>query len=299
MVKEGALLRTREDELIEGLTNNFIGGFCEGIKHLKVHQKGDQWLDNEDGLLWHFTRFSVLKQMLAGRQIWLSDLAFGNDANEVAYGLSRTIAAVERVSAHWDHRSNAKAVRLIAERAVRRWAQYHVYAFCLSEHRDTAQHWNAYGGGLNTQPPLDDPHIAIGFDAQELFYPLEITVMETPIYVFNVLFGDDAADLLVHYWANKTRKALAEADRLITPLSAERLYDACQRTLAIACALVKNDGWRDEHEYRLLFVSDTFGENHKEAPQRPGGDRAQYVPLVWKPKKSPIRAIMPHPLFEY
>src|SRR6266851_1012220 len=202
-----ASLQVTESELIEHLLHSFLGGFCEGVKHLQVHEKGDQWLDNEDGLLWHFTRFSVLKQMLVGRQLWLSDLAFGNDANEIAYGLSRSIAVVERVSAHWDQRSHATTVRLIAQRAVRRWAQYHVYAFCLSEHRDTAQHWNAYGGGLNTQPTLDDPHVAIGFEAQELFYPLEITAMEMPIYVFNVLCGDEAADLLVLYWANKTRKA--------------------------------------------------------------------------------------------
>jgi hypothetical protein len=84
------------------------------------------------------------------------------------------------VTAHWGHRVHAETVRRIAERAIRRWEQYHVYAFCLSEHRDTAQHWNIYVG-LNIQPTADDPHVAIGFDAQELFYPQVVTAKETPI----------------------------------------------------------------------------------------------------------------------
>lgn len=292
--KRNASQQLTEVELLDALRDNFLDGFREGVKYVKLHLKGD-WLDNDDDLLWHFTRLSVLKRMLAGRQLWLSDLAFSNDANEIAYGLSRAIGTIERATAHWDHRVHAETVRRIAERAVRRWERYHVYAFCLSEHRDTAQHWNMYGGGLNIQPTADDPHVAIGFDAQELFYPQVVTAKETPIYVFNVLCGDDAADLVLQYWANKTRKALEEADKLLIPLSARRLYDACERTLAISCALVKNDGWRDEHEYRLLFVTETFGEVYERAPHKPGG-QGRYVPFIWKPNSSPIRAIMPHPL---
>lgn len=168
--------REVDKEALESLRNSYLDGLCEHIKYVKLHYKG-YWLDNDDGLLWHFTHFSVLQRMLAGRQVWLSDLVFSNDTNELVYGLSRCVAVVEKVSRTWNQHASAEAVHRIASRAVRRWTTFHVYGFCLSEHRDTAQHWNAYGGGLHTVPKAQDPYVAIGFDAQALFQPLEITAV--------------------------------------------------------------------------------------------------------------------------
>ena len=65
--------------------------------------------------------------------------------------------------------------------------------------------------------------------------------------------------------------------------------------LAFVCALVKNEGWRDEHEYRLLFVPENFGDEYSDALPRPD-HRGSYIPFRWTADKSPIRAIMPHPL---
>jgi hypothetical protein len=136
-------LRESEKEAIELVRNRYLDDLCEDIKYVKLHYKG-YWLDNDDGYLWHFTRFSVLRQMLAGRQLWLSDLAFSNDVNELAYGLSRAVARTKAVSKHWDRRTHADAVCRIADQSVRRWARFHVYGFCF---------WNIatpYSTGMHT-----------------------------------------------------------------------------------------------------------------------------------------------------
>lgn len=84
-----------EDDVIEKLYWDFTGDLCKRLKSVKLCHKGD--LDGDDeNLLWHFTRLSVLKSMLDNTQLWLTDLALSNDENEVVYGLSRVSAFVDQ-----------------------------------------------------------------------------------------------------------------------------------------------------------------------------------------------------------
>lgn len=284
-----------QEELVEMLFTNYVDGFCEGVKTIQALHKGDWWINNDDNLLWHFTRFSVFKEMVRGRQIWLSDLALCNDANEIAFGLNRSLAVVDDITSKWENDEHAAIVRKIAKSAVRRWkGRYHVYAFCFSDYKDTAQHWNEYGGGLRQVPSDDDLYVAIAFDGQALFSPIEITAEYIPVDVFSILFGENNAEVLLWYWTRKTRAALEQltGKRI---LSKKRLYDICERTLLVSCALVKDEGWQDEHEFRMLYLTHEFGEDPKEAFLKPN-DRSKYVPFIWEAGRSPIRRVMSHPL---
>jgi hypothetical protein len=284
-----------EDEVFERLYWDFTNDLCERLKYVKLCHKDDLDGDN-DNLLWHFTRLSVFKNMLSNRQLWLTDLALSNDKNEIIYGLNRAPAVVDRVCQRWTNKLHAAAVRHIADSALRRFSsEFHVFAFCLSDERDTAQHWNEYGGGLHSNTEPDDPYVAIGFDAQSLFYPIEFSGREPEAYIINTVNGDDSADHLVRYWAIKARKMLEVLEDPLIPLSRQRALDALERMLVIACSLIKNEGWRDEHEYRLLYITEKFGEEEGALPPRADG-RGRYVPLGWSLNRMPIRMIMPHPL---
>lgn len=284
-----------EDEAIDRLCADFRNDFCERLKFVKLCCKDD--LDgDDDGLLWHFTRFSILQKILAGREIWLSDLAYSNDENEVVYGLGRVKSVVYEISKQWSNHKNAETVMRLAKRVLRRFKNhFHIYAFSLSTERDTVQHWNGYGGGLHTSLIPDDPYVAIGFDAAALFHPLDLSSEKPPIYTINTVSGDDAADTLAQYWAIKTRKALEILDDPRISIAPDRISDLFEHMLVLACSLVKNMGWKDENEYRLLYITKSFGEEHISLPQRPDG-RGRYAPLRWAEGRSPIRAIIPHPL---
>lgn len=284
-----------EDEVIERLWDDFRGDLCERIKFVKVHCKGDYFGDQED-LLWHFTRLSALRSILTRREVWLSDLAHCNDENEIAFGMSHVSRVVRDVTSRWSNAGHAATVRKVARRALRRFKTFQVFALSLSEERDRRQHWEAYGGGLQRAQDAGDPHIAIGFDAQALAHPLELSNDPPPAFLLNTMIGRDGAQCLANYWALKSRSALEVLEAGRAPLTRGRLEDALARMLVFACALAKSEGWQDEHEYRLLLVEDSkFGEGSTRSMPRPGA-AARYVPLAWLARRRPIRAVMPHPL---
>jgi hypothetical protein len=223
-------------------------------------------------------------------------LIYSNDENEVVYGLGRAKSAVQEISRQWSNHKHAEVVTRLAKRALRRFKKrFHIYAFSLSTERDTVQHWNGYGGGLHANLNPDDPYVAIGFDATALFCPLEMSSDEPPIYAINTVSGDDAADTLVRYWALKTRNALEILDNPRTSLAADRVNELFEHMLVLACSLVKNMGWKDESEYRLLYITESFGDEYVSLSRRPDG-RGRYAALRWDEGRSPIRAVIPHPL---
>jgi len=288
-------------DVIERLWNDFIDNMNNHPLHLGAIQKFHAPLGDDDGRLWHFTRFSVLKQMLEGQQIWLSDLASGNDKDEIYYGLHRVKELVKNIHEGWDQ-SHVRIVQRLAERAAERFGKKrHVYAFSLSEERDTVQHWSIYGGGLSNAPNTDDPHVAIGFDAKALAWPLEVSSSHPPIYLFSVATIDEHADRLADYWMVRTLKTIIwleeqeRGDTTRTAPSTEQVHDALERMLAFTCAVMKKPNWNSELECRLLFINKNFGEKDENALPRPDG-LGYYVPLTWTADRLPIQAIVVHPL---
>ena len=289
-----------EVDTVERLWDCFIDNMNNHPLHMGAYQKYHVPLGDDDGRLWHFTRFSVLKQILAGRQIWLSDLAFCNDADEICYGLRRVEKLVKDIHEGWDRR-HRRVVQQLAKQATARFGEErHVYAFSLSEERDTRQHWDAYGGGLHDTPNTDDPHVAIGFDGKALAWPLELSSSCPPIYLFGVATVDEHADRLADYWMVRALKTLIwlereKNDTACTPPLTKLVHDVLERMLAFTCAVMKHPGWNSELECRLLFINQTFGERDEIALPRPDG-LGYYVPLTWTADRMPIRAIVVHPL---
>ena len=285
-----------ENEALAPLWAKFRDDLSERLKLVKVHFKGDLHGDMPDSLLWHFTRLSVFEAMVRGRQIWLSDLAKSNDEDEIRFALRRVGNVVTEISPHWKNQDHARKVTLLAKEVV---ADLHnsgaLFGFCMSEERDLVHHWGAYGGGLQVRPDPKDPYVAIGFDAAAMAFPLELRTESPPAFLLNVIYGDEFARSLCNYWALKARATLELLDASKTRVSSAGATWLLKQSLLFSCALVKAEGWRGEEEFRLLYLPD-FDESPLGSPRaRPDG-RSAYLPLAWDKDKSPIRAVMPHPL---
>lgn len=285
-----------EIDAVEQMWDSFIGNMNNHPLHMGAYEKCDAPIGDDDGRLWHFTKFSVLTKMLEGQQIWLSDLSFSNDEDEICHGLQRVNEHVKDIHAGWD-RSYVRAVQQLAKRAKLRFKkERHAYAFSFSEERDTVQHWNGYGGGLHNTPDTDDPYVAIGFDATALAWPHELSPTDFPILLFSVATVDGHADRLADYW---TVRALQTIERLEQKKSdaaqTKRVHDTLERMLAFTCALMKQPGWKSELECRLLLINKSFGGKDASALPRPDG-KGHYVPLTWAADRMPIQAIAVHPL---
>lgn len=288
-----------EAEVYAKLWIDFGDGLRKHIKYVKLHHKGDLFGD-DDNMLWHYTRLSSLHSIVINRQLWLSDLTNGNDEDEVRFGLRCVPSTVTEVSGRWSNRRHADLVARLADETIASVGNgLSVFGFCLSDVRDTMQHWAVYGGGLLDRPAADGPAVAVGFDAQALAYPLNLTEDCPPIYLFNVVTGTDAAEHLAQYWAIKARKALEVLDAPRVPLSQDRVHVLLKKMLVFVCALVKGEGWCDEHEFRLLYVpDDPFEDSPQENAPRPDG-RGRYMPLRWDPERVPITKLIPHPLADF
>ena len=286
-----------EEAVVSRLWADIRDDLSNRLKFVQVHYKGDRHGDIPDSYLWHFTRLSALESMVHGRQVWLSDLTKSNDADEIRFGLRRVLGVLEEVSPRWANQQHAKAVVQMAREVIADLDDRHaLYGFCMSEERDTAHHWGAYGGGLQVRPAADDPYVAIAFDATAMAAPLEFIKDEhPPAFLLNVVFGDEPAQELCNYWAVKARKTFELLEATSTGLLRDGATHLLKRCLLFVCALVKAEGWRGEHEFRLLYLPD-FDTEPLGAPRlRPDG-RGAYVPLEWEEGRCPIAAVMPHPL---
>jgi hypothetical protein len=285
-----------EDEVLALLWADFRDDLSNRLLFVKVHCKGDLHGDMEDSLLWHFTRLSVFEAMMRGGQLWLSDLTKSNDEDEIRFALRRVGEVLSEIAPRWKNRDHArKVVRLANEVIADLDDCLALFGFCMSEERDLVHHWGAYAGGLQVRPDPKDPYVAIGFDASAMAWPPEFNPEISPVFLFNVVYGDKSARALCNYWALKARAALEVLDAKTTGLSRAGLTRLLKQGLLFSCALVKSEGWRGEEEFRLLYLPD-FGATPLGLPrERPDG-RGTYLPLAWDKNQSPIKAVMPHPL---
>jgi hypothetical protein len=284
-----------ENEVLARLWANFRGDLSERLNFVKVHIKGDLHGDMPDSLLWHFTRLSVFESIVRDRQIWLSNLTKSNDEDEIRFALRRVGDIVTEIAPNWKNRNHARKVAQLAKEVIAKLDSTALFGFCMSEERDLVHHWGAYGGGLRVRPDPKDPYVAIGFDAGAMAFPLELTTESAPVFLLNVIYGDESARALCRYWALKARATLELLDARTTGLSSAGANQLLKQSLLFSCALVKGEGWRGEEEFRLIYLPD-FDKTPLGPPRaRPDG-RGTHLPLAWDKDKSPVRAVMPHPL---
>jgi hypothetical protein len=108
-------------------------------------------------VIYHYTNSVGLLGILSSQELWLGDIEFMNDAEELAYARPALVAELEaKADALWPadardtgetaEQNRAGMLRMIRDFLTRASATYHAYAACFCEDSDLLSQWRGYAG---------------------------------------------------------------------------------------------------------------------------------------------------------
>lgn len=215
------------------------------------------WADNGSmratpDVLYHYTTSAGLLGILSSRALWTSNVLFLNDAEELLHASEGTVAAMsakaDELKARLDRGEPEfpnRPLLAIMEGIIMRLKQLQeggrlwgeVYVTCFCEDGDLLSQWRGYAGSDG---------YALGFDVA-LLQPIESTAY----------MGMNLAQ--VKYGLTEAIDEITDLAESIDPGSGNHPgVQADHKFLTVLRQLsqVKNPGFREEREWRLLNISD-------------------------------------------
>lgn len=194
---------------------------------------------HEDTVVYHYTTTRSLHAILESRSLWLTDLAYLNDASEVSHGVTLGRQIVKEMvgpsdeTAEWFEEVFDEVDRVPPRTSVA----------CFSLVADSLSQWRAYSRGTCG--------VAVAFRPTDLMHCLGLA---SPVTFSRVLYDRTQKEHLFKRYVHYTRLAWREdvkRDNVLpqwrsacSSLAAAKLY-----SLAAVC---KDDSFADEREYRII-----------------------------------------------
>jgi len=205
-------------------------------------------------LLYHYTDSRGLLGMLETNTIRATEAGFLNDSAELDY----VYTVVSTVAERQKKRLQTQAARKLAARLARAREgalplMKSVYVACFSQERDLLSQWRAYAN--------DGLGYAIGLDPATQFQVGETRARKSwnaPRLV-RVTYDDAVPGSLVDGFVAAVLKLVdrvASRSKRLEAFAADRGESALVRGIGRLASAVKNPGFREENEWRLVF------ENH-------------------------------------
>jgi len=205
-------------------------------------------------LLYHYTDSRGLLGMLETNTIWATEAGFLNDSAELEY----VYTVVARVAERQRNGLQSQAAKKLAARLTRAreegfFLMQSVYVACFSQERDLLSQWRAYAD--------DGLGYAIGFDPATKFQVGETRAgkrWDAPRLV-RVTYDDAVPGSLVDGFVAATLKLVdrvASQSKRLEAFAAKQGESVLARGIGWLASAVKNPGFREENEWRLVF------ENH-------------------------------------
>ena len=255
---------------------------------------------DDGGLLWHYTSASGLMGVLKSSELWASDCTLLNDENELVEGFS-----VARKVCKDFLKSLNPAIEspLIAEFVSFKdnflqghWASdFPIFVASLSFAGNLLSQWRGYcpaGGGY-----------AIGFDPKVINWLADYHKFHFSRCEYHA--KDQEAKLVdalepLHIVRNALEQNKGHGSHMA--LKSKKMEHRFQRKLLAAIALIKNQGFFEEQEYRLIFPHHVNATRMNFRPARGnGGALIPFVSFSWKCTEAealpnPVRAIRLGPM---
>ena len=225
--------------------------------------------------LFHYTTAAGLLGILRDSRLWASDLRFLNDAQEAVYARDVVLDAVRdmenpvRDPGHFAHKYGDEAIEtfsryqgMVVEKVLT--SEFGVFVACFCESSDLLSQWRGYG---------EDHGYAIEFTT----VGLEQSLQQIPRYkrasgLFKVQYGGEATDAI----AGSAVEAVADFNLNHPGVKAHFAALAVSSMLA----QVKNPGFAEEQEWRLIVGLDLLDESKASGAQWPTMYRSTRMAIV-------------------
>lgn len=227
--------------------------------------------------LFHYTTAEGLLGILNSSQLWASDLRFLNDVREGLYAKQLLLDAVAGMPNpvldpnHWAYRHGQSAVdafaayhRLVIDQI--RTSIFGVFVACFCESGDLLSQWRAYGS---------DHGYAVEFSAASL----ETALAGRPFLVGSALH-------MVQYGESRAQEMVGRAlesvrDTNLNHPGVKAWHKAVELTAMLAT--VKDPGFQEESEWRLIGVLDPYSGRPPKAKLDESGIRFRATPIAIVP----------------
>jgi hypothetical protein len=199
-------------------------------------------------LVYHYTTPSGLLGIVSTSCVWLTDLEFMNDTEEIQYARSGVVAELRRRVAGFDdppedgyktaEGSRAFVAKTIADELERRSGKtWHVYGACFCEDGDLLSQWRGYSGSAG---------YAIGFKAA---------------YLTGISRNSEGNFARVEYGTSAAKDSIDAMLEEITPGPGGTGHPNAKANILLMkralpqLSLIKHPSFSEEREWRLTFTS--------------------------------------------
>ncbi|HDN1331679.1 TPA: DUF2971 domain-containing protein [Escherichia coli] len=192
--------------------------------------------------IYHYTDLNGLKGIIESGSLWATHFSFLNDSNELTHGMN----CLENALQYLRDDFNPKTLKFI-EQALTHFRMHraaHVYnlSFCLEP--DLLSQWRGYGSSQG---------VCLEFDDEELLASQELTHYQ--VFKNRVLYTKEdstveARNEILAFFRQPHVQAAINADVMHEMIQATRLAHSLP-------PFFKNDGFKEEQEFRMVILPDS------------------------------------------
>jgi len=226
----------------------------KGIQRKKI----ETFKTERDGLIYHYTSFDTIYQIISNKCIWASNIKYLNDKNEFKIGLNVFDQVRQNLENSEDYLTFKSDLEYLVKE-IRKRSTESIFNTSFSHQGDLLSQWRAYGD--------NGKGVCIGINKDKFCEMLEKEVDTDLYYGFNLNYSmkdsyEFIEDSVISFLVNSNSKKESENSYQ----ASKRHYDRLEKIIDfiwMRVLEVKDNSFFEEKEWRLLYIQDKLRQMKK------------------------------------